>query len=266
MTSIFKDGLYSGRHVFVSGGTSGINLTLATAFGKAGAKVTVIGRKADKLEAAVKSLTGQGIAARGSTADVRDFAAVDQALAQAVDAHGKLDVVVCGAAGNFPAPAAALSPNGFKSVVDIDLLGTFNVCRAAFERFNTPGASVINISAPQATQPWAMQAHVCAAKAGVELLTKSLALEWGPAGIRVNAIVPGPIDETEGMDRLTPTPESKTKLAALMPLQRMGTKDDVAQVALFLASPAASYVTGSVYAVDGGMMLVGGGALMQIMS
>ncbi len=266
MTSIFREGLYRGRHVFVSGGTSGINLRLAEAFGAAGARVSVIGRKADKLEAALLGLKAQGIEARGTTADVRDWAAVDDALEKAVRDFGKLDVVVCGAAGNFPAPAAGLSANGFKSVVDIDLLGTFNVCRASFERFNTPGASVINISAPQATQPWAMQAHVCAAKAGVELLTKSLALEWGPAGIRVNAIVPGPIADTEGMDRLTPTPESKEKLAALMPLQRMGTKDDVAQVALFLGSSAASYVTGSVCAVDGGMMLVGGGALMQIMS
>src|SRR4051812_45653176 len=117
MTSIFREGLYRGRHVFVSGGTSGINLRLAEAFGEAGAKVSVIGRKADKLEAALAGLKAKGIEARGTTADVRDFAAVDQALEQAVTAFGKLDVLVCGAAGNFPAPAAGLSANGFKSVV-----------------------------------------------------------------------------------------------------------------------------------------------------
>ena len=117
---------------------------------------------------------------------------------------GELDILVSGAAGNFPALANDMSPNGFKSVVDIDLLGSFHVLRSAFPYLTKPGASVINISAPQAFVPMPMQSHVCAAKAGVDMLTRTLALEWGPYGIRINSISPGPIADTEGMRRLAP--------------------------------------------------------------
>lgn len=258
MPGIFRDGLFTGRHVFVTGGSSGINLRIAEAFGRAGAKVSVLARKQDKLDAAVALLKGQGTTAQGFSADVRDFAAIDGAMAKAVEAFGPLDVLVCGAAGNFPAPVAAMSANGFKAVLDIDVLGTFNACKAAFEKLRQPGGCVINISAPQASVPYPMQAHVCAAKAGVDMLTRTLAIEWGGLGLRVNSISPGPIDETEGMTRLAGDEASKKKVQAAMPLQRFGTKDDVANVALFLASDAASYVTGSVYACDGGMGLVGG--------
>lgn len=256
--SVFKEGLYRGKTVFITGGSSGINLGLAHAFGAAGAKVAINGRKADKLEAAVNELRAKGVRAEGYAADVRDFAALNGAIEAAVKALGPLDVLVCGAAGNFPAPVVGMSSNGFKAVVDIDLVGSFNACRAAFEHLNKPGASVIAISAPQAGVPYPMQAHVCAAKAGVDMLVKTLAMEWGGVGVRVNSIWPGPIDETEGMARLAGDPETKKKVEAAMPLQRFGTKDEVAQMALFLASDAARYCTGGVYAVDGGMALVGG--------
>jgi NAD(P)-dependent dehydrogenase (short-subunit alcohol dehydrogenase family) len=189
---------------------------------------------------------------------VRDYAAVDAMLGQAVEKFGPIDVLVCGAAGNFPAPVAMMSSNGFKAVMDIDVLGTFNACRAAFERLAKPGASIIAISAPQAQVAYPMQAHVCAAKAGVDMLVKTLSMEWGPAGVRVMSIWPGPIDETEGMQRLAGDAEVRKKLENALPLQKFGTKDDVAQLALFLASPAAKYVTGSIHAVDGGMSLLGG--------
>lgn len=263
MTQVFAPGLYAGKHVFVTGGSSGINLRIAEAFGQHGARVAINGRKVDKLEAAVKRLEGLGVTATGHAADVRDYAALDGALDAAVKAHGPIDVLVCGAAGNFPAPVAMMSANGFKAVMDIDVLGTFNACRAAFERLRVPGACVLAISAPQAQVAYPMQAHVCAAKAGVDMLVKTLALEWGPAGVRAVSIWPGPIAETEGMDRLAGDAESKKQLAAKLPLGRFGTKDDVAQLALFLASPAAQYVTGSVHAVDGGMGLLGG-ALMSL--
>ena len=161
-------------------------------------------------------------------------------------------MLVSGAAGNFPAPAVALSPNGFKSVVDIDLLGTFHVMKGVFEHLKKPGGSVINISAPQAMIPMAFQAHVCAAKAGVDMVTQTLAIEWGPLGVRVNSVIPGPIDGTEGMDRLAPTEEIREAVVKSVPARRMGTPNDVAQLCLFLGSDAASYVNGAIIPADGG--------------
>lgn len=259
--SIFKDGLYRGRHVFVTGGSSGINLGVATEFGRLGAKVSINGRKPDKLEGAVAQLKGLGIDAHGYAGDVRDFAAMEGLLTAAVAQSGPIDVLVCGAAGNFPAPAVMMSTNGFKAVVDIDLVGTFNAARAAFERLNKPGAVVIAISAPQAGVPYPMQAHVCAAKAGVDMLVKTLAMEWGGAGVRVVSIWPGPIEGTEGMERLAGDAETKRKVSGMLPLQRFGTKEEVAQLAVFLGSEGARYCTGSVYTVDGGMSLIGGNLL-----
>lgn len=260
-SSVFAPGLFAGKTVFVTGGSSGINLGIAEAFGALGAKVAINGRKVDKLEGAVASLRGKGITCEGFAADVRDYAAIDGALEGAVKKLGALDVLVCGAAGNFPAPVALMSSNGFKAVMDIDVLGTFNACRAAFEKLTKPGGVIIAISAPQAQVPYPMQAHVCAAKAGVDMLVKTLAMEWGPVGIRTVSIWPGPIEETEGMQRLAGDPAVKKKVEDALPLRRFGTKSEVAQLALFLASPAAQYVTGSVHAVDGGMGLIGGNLL-----
>lgn len=261
--SIFKDQVLRGKVAFVSGGTSGINLRIAERFAEHGAKVAVLGRKQEKLDAAVATLQRFGGEAIGISADVRDYPAVEKALAEVKAKLGTVDVLVCGAAGNFPAPAVGMSSNAFKSVLDIDVLGTFNVCRAAFEHLRQPGAAVLNISAPQAYQPMAMQAHVCAAKAGVDMLTKTLALEWGPAGIRVNALTPGPIDETEGMNRLAPSEEVRSAMQQALPLGRFGSKDEIADLALFLCSEGAAYMTGGIYACDGGQSLIGSGGVMK---
>jgi NAD(P)-dependent dehydrogenase (short-subunit alcohol dehydrogenase family) len=148
-----------------------------------------------------------------------------------------------------------MSSNGFKTVVDIDLIGTFNVLRASFQYLNRPGASLISITAPQAVNPAMFQAHVCAAKAGINMLTKCLAMEWGPAGVRVNAISPGPISETEGMARLAPTPEMEAAVKRRVALRDYGTKTDIADTALFLSTDNAKYITGTIVDVDGGTTL-----------
>ncbi|KRD23583.1 hypothetical protein ASE39_24475 [Acidovorax sp. Root267] len=250
---------FSGQNVFVAGGSSGINLGIADAFARAGARVAILSRSAERVAAAVKSLRGHGREVLGCTGDVREAPVVAAAFEQVHTAFGPIDVVVSGAAGNFVAPAVGMSANGFKTVVDIDLLGTFNVLRASHGWLRKPGASLINISAPQAFVPMPMQAHVCAAKAGVDMLTRVLAMEWGPEGVRVNSIVPGPIDGTEGMQRLTPTEAARSAVMAAVPLRRFGTIDAVANVVLMLCSPVCDYVTGVVLPVDGGASLAGPG-------
>ncbi|MCC6306116.1 MAG: SDR family oxidoreductase [Rhodobacteraceae bacterium] len=250
---------YTGAAVFVAGGTSGINLGIARAFAEAGARVGVGSRNPAKVTAAVAQLSRPGREARGAVFDVRDAAAVAEGLAGFAGAAGPIDVLVSGAAGNFPAPAHQISPNGFKAVVDIDLLGTWNVMKAAHPHLRRPGAAVINISAPQAQVAMAMQAHVCAAKAGVDMVTRCLALEWGREGIRINSVIPGPIDGTEGMARLAPDDAARARVAASVPLGRLGVAGDVAALCLYLGSEAAAYVTGAVLAVDGGWSLALGG-------
>ena len=256
----FKDGLLSGRNAFISGGTSGINLAIAEALMDAGATVGVMSRKPEKVEAALALLLPKG-KAFGYSADVRNFDAVSNAMEQFYQAAGPIDIVISGAAGNFVAPANGLSSNGFKTVLEIDLLGSFHVYRGAYPYLRKPGASLISISAPQATETSFGQSHVAAAKAGVDMLTKSLAVEWGPEGIRANCIIPGPIDGTEGMDRLTPNLAFRRHLEDSVALRRFGTKQEVAAMAVFLASDAASYVTGSLMYCDGGMTLSMGGAM-----
>ena len=244
---------YAGCAVFVAGGTSGINLGIARAFAAAGARVGVGSRRQEKVDAAVAGL-GEG--ALGYRFDVRDAPAVAAALAAFAAAAGPIDVLVSGAAGNFPARAADLSPNGFKAVVDIDLLGTFHVMTAAYPHMRRPGGSLINISAPQAVWPMALQVHVCAAKAGVDMVTRCLAIEWAPEGLRVNGVMPGPIEGTEGMARLAPTPRRRRRCAERA-APALGHPDDVAGACLFLGSEAAAYVNGAILPADGGWSLTG---------
>lgn len=252
---------FKGRSVFVAGGSSGINLGIAKAFAACGANVAIASRSPERVAGAVaelRALAMPGARIEGYSADVRDAEAIAAALAQAHAAIGDFDVLVSGAAGNFVAPALGMSAKGFRTVIDIDLNGTFHVLRGAHQFLRKPGASVISISASQAYNPTRYQAHVCAAKAGVDMLTRVLAMEWGPEGIRVNSIVPGPIDDTEGMRRLAPTPEAMQKFVASVPLGRMGTTAEIADMALFLSSRHAQFVTGAVIPVDGGSSLAGG--------
>ncbi|MGB3811151.1 MAG: SDR family oxidoreductase [Parvibaculum sp.] len=260
MQNAFKDQVLAGKVAFIAGASSGINLGIAQHFARAGAKVAIISRSAEKIAAAVKTMTDEGFPAIGIAADVRDFDAVDAAFKTVHDQFGKIDIVISGAAGNFVAPALGISSNGFKTVVDIDLVGTFHVLRASFQYLNRPGASLISITAPQAVNATMFQAHVCAAKAGINMLTKCLAMEWGPAGVRVNAISPGPISETEGMLRLAPTAEMEKAIKSRIALRDYGTKTDIADTALFLSTDNAKYITGSIIDCDGGSKLGDAGA------
>lgn len=249
---------FTGRTAFVAGGSSGINLAIADALAARGARVAIASRSAERVAQAVDHLRRHGGEVEGFSADVRDMNAVETALSAAHVQFGPIDVLVSGAAGNFVAPALGMSSNGFRTVVDIDLVGTFNVLRAAHAHLRRPGAAVLNISAPQSYNPTLYQAHACAAKAGVDMLTRVLAMEWGPDGIRINSLVPGPIEGTEGIRRLAPGDKAQAAMAATIPLGRFGQTEEVADMALVLCSPLARFVTGAVVPVDGGSSLPGG--------
>ena len=258
MTAQFN---FSGKNVVVVGGTSGINRGIAESFAKSGARVAVASRSEDKVLETVEALKKLGAEAMGFTCDVRKQDEIAAGFDQVNENWGEFDVVVSGAAGNFPALANGMSANGFKAVVDIDLLGTFHVMQSAYPFLKKPGASVINISAPQAFLPMIAQSHVCAAKAGVDMVTRCLAMEWGPEGIRINSIVPGPIEGTEGMKRLAPSEEFMQKAVESVPLKRLGAPGDVGNMCLYLSSEQASYVSGAIIPVDGGWSLGGASGL-----
>jgi peroxisomal 2,4-dienoyl-CoA reductase len=253
---IFADGILDGRVAFVTGGGTGITGGVARAMAEAGARVVLVSRKMEHLEPAAEVIRKGGGEALPFAADVRQMEEVERAISATIEKYGGLDIVVNGAAGNFLCPAEDLSPNGFGTVVDIDLKGTFNVCRAAFAELKKRGgaASILNISATLHYMGTPLQLHVSAAKAGVDALTRNLAVEWGRYGIRCNAIAPGPIEDTEGMMRLVPEPV-KEKVRRAIPLGRFGLIKDIEHAALFLCSDAASFINGAVIVVDGGHWL-----------
>jgi 2,4-dienoyl-CoA reductase [(3E)-enoyl-CoA-producing], peroxisomal len=250
---IYRDDILRGHVAVITGGGSGICKGIARAYARLGCDVAITSRKQDILDAAAAELgaeTGRDILA--VAADVRDPDQIAGVVARAVDRFGKVDTLVNGAAGNFLAPAAALSPNGFRTVVEIDLLGSFHACKAAFEALRTAGDGlVLNVSATLHYHGTPLQIHVSAAKAGVDAITRNLAVEWGQFGIRVVAVAPGPIDDTEGMRRLAPG-DLKDRARKGIPLGRFGTIDEIAAAAVYLRSAAAAYVTGEVLVVDGG--------------
>ena len=253
---IFNEGILEGRVAFVTGGGTGITGGVARAFAEAGAAVALVSRKLDHLQPAAEVITKEGGKALAVTADVRQPEDIEKAVAQTVEQFGKIDIVVNGAAGNFLCAAEELSPNGFGTVVDIDTKGTFNVCRAAFAQLKEHRGQILNISATLHYLATPMQIHVSAAKAGVDALTRNLAVEWGRHGIRVNGIAPGPIEDTEGMKRLVPEPV-KERLRKGIPLGRFGRIADIEKAAVFLCSDAASFINGVTLVVDGGHWLTG---------
>jgi 2,4-dienoyl-CoA reductase [(3E)-enoyl-CoA-producing], peroxisomal len=253
-TSHYAPALLKGRAALVTGGGTGICRGIALAFAAHGCDVAITSRRMEHLEPTRDELRAGGVRAAAYAADVRDAAGVASMIAAVVEELGSIDILVNGAAGNFICLAENLSPNGFGTVVDIDLKGTFNVSRTALPHLKTHGGSVLNISATLPYLGTIGQSHAAAAKAGIDSLTRTLAVEWGPHGIRVNGIAPGPIDGTEGVRRLT-SGTARDSAIKNCPLGRMGTTDDVANAALFLASDAASYVNGVTLVVDGGLWL-----------
>lgn len=249
---VFRGDVLAGHVALITGGGTGICRGIAAAYARLGAEVCIVSRKQDVLDATAAALAAEtGRAVHAVAADVRDPAAIGRAVQAAIERFGRLDTVINGAAGNFLAPAAALSPNGFRTVVDIDLNGTFFTARAAFEALQRSGdALILNISATLHYQGTPLQIHASAAKAGVDAITRNLAVEWGQFGIRVCGIAPGPIAETEGVRRLARG--DTAQIARAVPAGRFGAIDEIAAAAVFLRSAAAGYITGHTLVIDGG--------------
>jgi NAD(P)-dependent dehydrogenase (short-subunit alcohol dehydrogenase family) len=257
--------LLKGTSAFITGGGSGINLGIGRCFAQVGADIAICGRTQERLDAAAEELGELGARVSTSVADVRDPDAVAAALVKARKDIGPMSTVVCGAAGNFLAPAEKMSSNGFRTVIDIDLVGSFHTAHAAFDQLKETRGSLLFISAGQSDAPYLFQAHVGAAKAAIDSLMRHLALEWGPHGIRSNAIVPGPIEGTEGMKRLAEQVGRKAWTDGIA-LGRFGTPEEVGAMAVVLASPLASFVTGARIVVDGGLALSGSGTFNRALA
>lgn len=236
----------------VTGGASGIGFAISRGFAAHGAQVVLLSRNTERLQAACNAIGKEGGEASFQPLDVREADAVEEAAKKV----GPVDVVVNAAAGNFPAVFSGMSRNAWESVVDIVLKGTANVSRSFGPGLSEREGSLLNIVAGYAWTGAPAMSHSGAAKAGVLNLTRSLAVEWAPR-VRVNAVSPGPIGGTEGMKRLSEDMGLKGVVEQATPLRRLGTAEEVADCCLFLASPAASYVTGACLVVDGGQDAVG---------
>jgi peroxisomal 2,4-dienoyl-CoA reductase len=258
MTSVFRDGLFAGKVALVTGGGTGIGRGIAGGLAALGAGTALLSRKAEHVGAAAEEVAARsGQRSLSVVTDVRQPDQVEAAVRRVLEAFGRLDLVVNAAAGNFFCPSADLTPNGFGTVVDIDAKGTWNVSRAAFHAgLKEHGGSILNVSATLHYGGTPGQAHVAAAKAAVDALTRTLAVEWGPLGVRVNAVAPGPVGDTEGARRLFPG-DAAERLRQAVPARRLGTIEDIVNVSLFLLSDAAANINGAVVVSDGGLCLAG---------
>lgn len=260
MSQVFTDGLLSGQVAVVTGGSGGIGLGIATGFARLGCAVVIVGRtgeRLDKVAAAIAEHTGHP--AHPFACDVRDNERVDALREHVLDRFGVPAIVVNNAAANFAMAAERMTRRAFTTVVDIDLIGTFNITRAFVnDMIGNGGGSVVNIVVAEADRGFPGYSHAGAAKAAIISLTRSWAREWGPHGVRVNAIGPGPVPTTgvaANMLGLADTTAAFEDTTHRIPLGRLGTVADVADAATFLCSPAASWITGVSLTVDGGFNL-----------
>ncbi|HUR35665.1 MAG TPA: SDR family oxidoreductase [Vicinamibacterales bacterium] len=260
MAFSFSPTLLAGRSALVTGGGTGICRGIALALASVGCNVAISSRRLEHLASTAAEIEATGVRSLAVAGDVRQPSDVDAVVGRTIDAFGGLNILVNGAAGNFMALAENLSPNGFGTVVDIDLKGTFNMSRAAYPVLKQHGGAILNISATLQLLGTVGQSHAAAAKAGIDSLTRTLAAEWGPSGVRVNGLAPGPVDGTEGVRRLI-TDEGRRRIEQQCPLGRLATIDEVASAALFLVSDASRFVTGVTLVVDGGLWLRAGSAL-----
>ncbi|KAI8842184.1 peroxisomal 2,4-dienoyl-CoA reductase [Chytriomyces cf. hyalinus JEL632] len=264
-TDIFHSNIFRGKTAFITGGGSGICLGMATALARHGASVAIAGRTQSKLDNARALIMANVPNAKVAVfaLDVRNPQLLESAMKETNERFGSIDFVVCGAAGNFLCPAEKLSLNAFKTVIDIDLVGTFNTCKAALPYLKVSKGLIINVTATLQYKGTPMMVHACAAKAGVDALTRVLALEWGQYGIRVNGIAPGPIDDTQGMSNLMPE-LMRENFKRAIPLERFGHVKDIEFTTVYLCSEAAKLVTGTIEVVDGGEWLAGPMSVMSV--
>jgi len=237
----------------VTGGGTGIGRGISLALAAHGADVVLASRNREHLEPTADEVRELGRKALVAPVDVRRRDTLDEAVARTVDELGRLDILVNNAAGNFLSRAEELSPNAWRAVVEIVLDGTFHTSQAAFGALREGGGgAILNITTTYVRTGAAFMSHSGAAKAGVLNLTRSLASEWGRHGIRVNALAPGLVEETEGARRLVESVGRMEEFRSLSPLGRLTRLEDVARAALFLVSPAAAHITGAELVVDGG--------------
>jgi NAD(P)-dependent dehydrogenase (short-subunit alcohol dehydrogenase family) len=257
---MFAPELLKDQVAVITGGGTGIGLAIATRLGALGARIAIASRDSAHLETGCAALREAGIDPLAIQLDVRKTEQVDEMVERTVKHFGSLDILVNNAAGNFICRAEDLSPNGWNSVIGIVLNGTF-YCSRAVGRYmigRRRGGSIVSILANYIWTGSPGTIHSAAAKAGVMSMTQTLAVEWAPHGIRVNAVAPGPIESAGAARQLWSTPEAVDRITNMVPLQRWGTPAEVADAVAFLAAPQSGFITGEILTIDGGARLSSG--------